>query len=120
MKVEVGQYKEIDKGSLKASFTLVEYPEGRKTLGCKYFVMGDRKWFQFPSMEIKYTDGRKTEYIPYVSYLNKEYREELNNAVVQALSNIQTQGSNAQGNRNQRQANQLPTQPPADPDDLPF
>jgi|ERR1700690_446438 len=88
MKVEIGQYKEINKGSLKASFSLVIYPEGQKILDCKYFVQGDKRWFSFPQKEIKFTDGRKTEYIPYVSYLDKDYLFVLKTAVLDAITQV--------------------------------
>lgn len=85
IKVEVGQYREINKGTLKAFFSLVIYPEGQKILDCRYFVSGDKRWFSFPQKEIKYIDGRKTEYIPLVSYMNKEYLEQLKTIVLIAL-----------------------------------
>jgi hypothetical protein len=91
MKVEIGQYKEINKGSLKASFSLVIYPEGQKILDCKYFAQEDKHWFSFPQKEIKFTDGRKTEYIPYVSYLNKDYLAELKLAVLDAITTVTVQ-----------------------------
>jgi hypothetical protein len=91
IKVEIGQYREIDKGSLKAFFSIVIYPEGQKILDCRYFVQGDKRWFSFPQKEIKYTDGRKTDYIPYVSYLNKEYLENLKASVLNALKDAKPQ-----------------------------
>lgn len=105
--VEVGQYREMNKGSLKAFFTLVEYPSGRKTLDCRYFEQDDKKWFSFPQKEVKYTDGRKTDYIPYVSYLNKEYLEQLKIAVLTALRDQKPKESNGQTNSYQKQANPL-------------
>lgn len=91
IKVEVGQYREMNKGTLKAFFSLVIYPEGQKILDCRYFVQGDKRWFSFPQKEIKYTDGRKTDYIPFVSYLNKEYLEQLKIVVLTALKDATPQ-----------------------------
>ena len=91
MKVEIGQYREMNKGSLKAFFSLVIHPTGQKILDCRYFVNGDNKWFSFPQKEIKYTDGRKTEYIPYVSFANKEFLAELQTAVLAALKDAKPQ-----------------------------
>ena len=96
VKVEVGQYREVNKGSLKGFFSLVIYPMGQKILDCRYFVQGDKRWFSFPQKEIKYTDGRQTEYIPYVSYLEKEYLEQLKIAVLQALKDVKPQESYGQ------------------------
>ena len=91
IKVEVGQYREINKGTLKAFFSLVIYPEGQKILDCRYFVNGNNRWFSFPQKEIRYNDGRKTEYIPLVSYMNKEYLEQLKTVVLIALKDAKPQ-----------------------------
>ena len=96
VKVEVGQYREVNKGSLKGFFSLVIYPMGQKILDCRYFQQGDKRWFNFPQKEIKYTDGRQTEYIPYVSYMDKEYLEQLKIAVLQALKDVKPQESYGQ------------------------
>jgi hypothetical protein len=85
MKVEIGQYREINKGALKASFTLVVHPEGLKLMDCKYFISGEKRWFTLPQKEIKYTDGRKTNYLPIVTYLNKTYMKDLEVAVLDLL-----------------------------------
>lgn len=108
--VEIGQYRAMDKGSLKAFFSLVIYPDGQKILDCRYFIQGNNRWFSFPQKEVKFTDGRKTEYIPFVSYLNKEYLEQLKIAVLTALKDAKPQesyASKAQVQANSRQANTL-------------
>ena len=81
IKVEIGQYKSIDKGALKASFSMVIYPHGQKISGCKYFNTGTNAWFNFPSFEIKKGEGEKSEFIPYISYLDKDYQKQLQSAV---------------------------------------
>ncbi len=83
--VEIGQYKAIDKGTLKASFSIVIYPSGQKTLDWKYFEQGESRWVAGPQKEVKYSDGRKTDYIPIVSYLNKDYQDALKTAILQLL-----------------------------------
>lgn len=122
IKVEIGQYREMNKGSLKAFFSLVIYPQGQKILDCRYFVNGDQRWFAFPQKEVKYTDGKKTDYIPYVSYLDKEYLEQLKTSVLQALNDAksQEQYGQAQNQRNSRKEN--PVQPQSCPSygELPF
>lgn len=122
IKVEVGQYREMNKGSLKAFFSLVIYPEGQKILDCRYFVQGDKRWFSFPQKEIKYTDGRKTEYIPLVSYLNKEYLEQLKIAVLIALKDAKPQETygQAQNQTYSRKTSSLPTETSSDWGDPPF
>lgn len=122
IKIEIGQYRELNKGSLKATFSLVIYPEGQKILECKYFILGDRHWFNFPQKEIKYTDGRKTEYIPLISYLNKEYLEQLKTAVLSALKEAKPTEKYGQEKNTtyQKQENLLSPKTPADWGELPF
>lgn len=102
--VEIGQYREVNKGSLKAFFTIVEYPSGRKTTDFRHFVKGTEHWFSFPQREYKKPGSDKTEYFPYISYLNKEYYEHFKKAVITALKE---QGNNGQANTYQKQENPL-------------
>lgn len=120
--VEIGQYRAMDKGSLKGFFSLVIYPEGQKILDCRYFAQGEKKWWSFPQKEIKYTDGRKTEYIPIVSYLNKEYLEQLKIAVLTALKDVNPQENHGQASvqTNTGKKNPLSTEPSFDWGSSPF
>lgn len=122
IKVEVGQYREMNKGSLKAFFSLVIYPEGQKILDCRYFVQDEKRWFSFPQKEIKFTDGRKTEYIPLVSYLNKEYLEQLKIAVLTQLKDAKPQEKHGQTQNTsyQGKANPLPADASFNWDQPPF
>lgn len=122
IKVEIGQYREVNKGTLKAFFSLVIYPQGQKILECRYFVQDDKRWFSFPQKEIKYIDGRKTEYIPLISYLNKEYLDQLKNAVLDALKDAKPSENYGQKKSptNQRNTNQLPTESQAHIEEPPF
>jgi hypothetical protein len=81
--IEIGQYRAVNKGALKAFFTLVEYPTCRKTLDCRYFVQGDKRWISFPQKEFKRND--KTEFIPLVSFGDKDYEKALKAAILAAL-----------------------------------
>lgn len=123
IKVEIGQYRELNKGSLKATFSLVIYPEGQKILDCRYFEMSDKRWFSFPQKEIKYSDGRKTEYIPIVSYINKEYLESLKASVLNALKNHQPAGKPNVQTQHQTYSNAknpFQAEPSTDYGELPF
>ncbi len=102
--IEIGQYKEVNKGSLKAFFSIVEYPTGRKTLDCRYFEKGEQRWFGFPQKEVKKRDSEVPEWIPLISYLDKEYLEQFKIAVLTAL---REQENNGQTNTPQKQANPL-------------
>ncbi len=119
VKVEIGQYKEINKGtSLRAFFSVVIYPQAQKILDCRYFEAGDQRWFAFPQKEVKYSDGRKTEYIPLISYGDKAYLERLKKAILEELSK---QGSNEAQNRTARTpAREVPVHESNNGGDLPF
>ncbi len=117
IKIEVGQYHEINKGSLKASFSLVIYPQGQKILDCKYFAKDNQRWFGFPQKEIK-REGAKSDYIPLVSYLDKDYLEQLKTAILHALKEQETK--NVQNQSNSRPANSFQAKSSPDSGDLPF
>lgn len=108
IEVEVGQYREVNKGALKAFFSMVEYPYGRKTLDMRYFESGDKRWIAFPQKEVKKLDMDKPDYIPLVSYLDKEYDTQLKIAILAALKE---QGNNGQENSYQKQAAPLQDDP---------
>lgn len=85
IKVEIGQFKPVDKGAFKASFTLLIYPYGQKIFDCKYFNNGTNTWFSFPSKEIKKQDGSKSDFFPLITYLDKTYQAALQEAVLKEL-----------------------------------
>jgi hypothetical protein len=122
IKVEVGQYREVNKGTLKAFFSLVIYPQGQKILDCRYFVQNDKRWFSFPQKEIKYTDGRKSEFIPYVSYLDKDYLEKLKIAVLEQIKTVTTSETNGKTKHttNQVPPHKVQAESSFDPGELPF
>lgn len=122
IKVEIGQFRPVDKGALRAFFSLIIYPQGQKILDCRYFVQDDKRWFSFPQKEIPSRDNGKSEYIPLVSYVNKEYLEELKTAVLNALKDAKPMEKNGQaiGKTYQGKANKLPSQSPASWQEPPF
>ncbi len=89
-------------GTLKGTFTIVIYPLGQKILDCKYFDKDGQRWFSFPSKEIK--RGEKSEWIPIVSYVNKDYANELKEAVLESLKGV-VNGKEAQGQARPAQGN---------------
>jgi len=95
--VEVTQFRPMDKGALKGFFTLIEYnedyPKGRKTLDCRYFNQGENRWMSFPHKEVTYKGTEKPEFIPLVSYPDKEYFERLKVAALEAIEKEHTNGS---------------------------
>ena len=123
IKIEIGQYREINQGALKASFTLVEYPEGRKTRQCKYFIMGEKRWWTFPQEKIDNRETNKPDYIPYVSYIDKGYAENLKAAVLDALKNAKPEEKYAKKETQayNKPKSELPAQTPTDwTGELPF
>jgi len=121
MIVEVGQYREVNKGALKAFFSLVIHPGGQKIIDCRHFVQGEKEWFSFPQKEIK-KEGQKSEYIPIVSFLDKEYFEGLKASIMNAIR-TRTPESNYVKKvypTEARQESAIQTKTPSDWGDLPF
>jgi len=120
--IEVGQYRVVNKGALKAFFSLVIYPSGQKMLDCRHFQQGNNCWFSFPQKEIKKPDQEKPDYIPLISYLNKEYLEKLKTAVTAALKEATPQEYNGQAKvqSHPRQANQVRSSAPSSWEECPF
>lgn len=95
--LEIGQYRAVDKGALKGFFTIVEYPTGRKTMDCRFFIKGNQKWFGFPQKENKKPGAEKPEYIPLVSIINQEYKQQYTDAVLKALEEFDDQSNSTKG-----------------------
>lgn len=113
--IEIGQYREVNKGSLKAFFSLViysppPYVKADKSLDCRYFVQGNSRWFSFPSKKVEYTDGRPPEFIPLRCYMDKEYLEQLKQATLTALKEAKPEGNH--GNMQAPQNKSNPTSSP--------
>jgi hypothetical protein len=91
--VEIGQYRPMDKGALRGFFSIIVHPSGQKILDCTYFEKDGKAWFNLPQKEKKGTGG-KAEYIPIISYMNKEYFEKFKAAVLHALKTVSTAAVN--------------------------
>ncbi len=101
-KVEVLNFRPIDKPSLKGYFTLVVYPGAQKILDCSYFVKDGRSWIGFPQKEKKVDAGAPKEYIPLVSYGDKAYKDALVEMAIDAIQKYKPQeqyGQESKGNR---------------------
>jgi DNA-binding cell septation regulator SpoVG len=96
IKIEIGQYKEVNKGSLKAFFSLVFTDTGLQVYDCKHMVTDGRDWIAFPSKEITKKDGTK-DFFPVMKFLNKDYLAELSNAIVAQIKK-QVPNDNATSN----------------------
>jgi hypothetical protein len=121
-KVEIVHYREVNKGGLKAFFTVEFGPYAQKVYDCRYFVMGEKQWVSFPQREISYTDGRKTEYFPYINFGDKAYFEQLKNKILDALETQTSEKQDGQTNNKtySRKTNQVSPAPSASAQDLPF
>ena len=79
----------LDKGPLKMAFMLVKYqpngPKVSKYNDCKYFEVGDKKWFNLPQKEVHRQGVEKKDYYPVVVFDDREYMDQLKAAVVQAV-----------------------------------
>lgn len=118
IEIEVMNYRELNRSSLRASFTLII--AGMKINDCTYFVSGDRKWFNFPTKEVKYNDGRKTDYFPVIKILDRGYKDLVEEEVIKKLSFYEKKAKGVEHGE-QVQANQRPQNPlPRDASELPF
>jgi hypothetical protein len=96
--VDVANYRPVNKGFLSGFFSLVEYapdyPLGRKTKDCKLFSKDGSQWIAWPDQEVKARDGvSKSEYFPYVLFVDKEFQKNLSDAAVEALKHDSQQNS---------------------------
>jgi hypothetical protein len=94
--VEIDQYREVNKGVLKGSFSFIVYSKlphikAMKLIDCNYFVQSEKAWFNLPQKKIDPVNGGKSTYIPLISYIDKTYLKHLQEAVLQALKDIQPQ-----------------------------
>lgn len=88
--VQVGKYREVNKGALKAFFEVILQPGSQKILDCKLFEKGTQSWIGWPSKEYKKPGQEKPEYIPLVAFLDREYSEALKVAVVAAIDKLKS------------------------------
>lgn len=85
IKVEIGRYKAMNKGSLRGFFELLFPDTGMKITDCKHMNTDGRDWIAFPSKEGTKKDGTK-EFFSLIYFLNKPYLEELTKAIVQQIN----------------------------------
>jgi len=84
IEVEIVHFRLVNRGSLKASFTLKILGVELVIRNCNYFVRNNEKWFSFPSQVVKNEDDTKT-YYPYLSIYNKEYLKDLKAKIIEKL-----------------------------------
>lgn len=107
--VEIGHYRKFeadeDKPSaFRGSFSVVFHPHGQKILECKHYEKEGAHWFNFPQKEIKNNEGKR-DYIPYVSYIDKDYGSAVKAAITKCIKDIKD-GDYAQPNKYQPTSNE--------------
>lgn len=111
IKVEIGQYRPVDKGALRGFFSVVLFPgdfQEQKLIDCRHFEQGDKSWISWPQKEIKFADGRKSDYYPYINYVHKDYSDKIKSAIIEALKNArQGNDDHSKNQANQKQENPL-------------
>jgi hypothetical protein len=83
--IEIGQFRASVKGFKKGHFHLLIYPRMQKILNCAIFEKNGSRWFAFPSFEKDAIDSPKKEYIPFVSFGDKKFLEQLKIAILVAI-----------------------------------
>lgn len=84
MKVLIEDYKEVNRGAMKAFFTLVDVERGIKHLNCQYMVTPSNSFWKFPSREVVKEDGTK-EYKPNILTYDIDTYRIMKDAVLEAL-----------------------------------
>lgn len=83
-KVEIGQYRPVNKGALKAYFSVTLHPEAIQIMDCVLFESNGKKWFNFPQKAVQ-KEGQKTNYYPYIRILDKKTEESLKELILKQL-----------------------------------
>ena len=87
MKIEIANYRSLDKGgALKGAFTLVMPELSLRIDGCKHFASNGREWFNFPQREVKNAATGKTDYYPVVTCFDRDKLEAMRVQVMQEIS----------------------------------
>jgi hypothetical protein len=90
MEVEIqNYYKTNADGNCQGNFTLVIEPNtfALKVLKCRHFKKSDSEWFGFPVEKSNNRMG-ESQYIPYVAFSDREFKEEVNEMVIKAIHNL--------------------------------
>ena len=88
MKIDITNYRPINKGALLGSFSLaLTFQEGISLSfsDCKYFSVGERSWFSFYQKEVKKQDGSKSDYFSIIRVHGVEKEKELKDLVVKEV-----------------------------------
>ncbi len=97
MDIKVSRIRQVDKGALKAYFT-VEI-DGFYLRDCSYFCMGTRDWMNFPQQIMPAKEGEKIKYIPYCGYVDPSKGTKIKDAIIVELKKELQNESHTQKNQ---------------------
>lgn len=107
--IEIENWRSIgQKGN--ANFALVIYPEGEKILDCSYINHEKGTFWTMPQKTIE-KDGKK-EYLPYVSYKDKAYKDALRAAVLAAVQQKAGESNGKASHPRQNGSNEVQSESP--------
>lgn len=69
--MEITEYKELEKGALKASFNVVIPQWGLTIRDCKYFESNGRNWVGYPSRAYDDPETGKKKYFSFIHWEEK-------------------------------------------------
>jgi len=97
IKVEIGRYREVNKGSLRAFFSVIVNPktEGMQINNCCHFVRGEQEWISLPQEQTKQQDG-SYKYFPHITFINKEYDNQLKQEILNAIKQNKAKSGDSQ------------------------
>jgi len=92
--VEVKNIREVDKGALKAFFSIGVFPDGVFMNNCRYFVQGGQSWMSFPQEKTPTQEGNKDKYYSIAGYFDRQKQEVVKNEALKKLKSLISEGKN--------------------------
>lgn len=90
-KVEIIQYKAINKGGLIGAFNVALYPLGIVIRDCKLCSKDGKNFISFPSREYE-KDGEK-KYSNYIAFTTQDADFKVKNAILKEINNVKLKDS---------------------------
>lgn len=112
----IEDYKEINKGCLKASFSITILSEGVTICNCTLFEKGSHQWVSMPCKEVP-GDG-KTKYYPHIKFYTETLRDEFLNVILSKVkAHVQ---KNPRTTATQKSTSELQSETSDDCGEMPF
>lgn len=88
MKVNILNYRAVNKGFVKGFFSLEILPYGITIFDCCHFHKDGNEWFTFPRKETK-KEGQPSSFWPYIMISQTDFHAKLKESTLIELKNVQ-------------------------------